>query len=571
MRRIQAFLLVAALCVACFSGRFGAQTASPGRDAARQVPAGTGSIRGRVFAADTKGPLRRVQLVLQWSGSAEFRRVTQTDAQGRYEFVELPAGSFLLNASAPGYVGLQYGQRRPYEGGTSIAIRDGDTAASIDFALPRGSVIAGRITDEFGQPMVQAQVQAQRFRYMESGQRSLVRVVNDTTDDRGEFRLFGLMPGEYVVDASVRTVANIPGASTNPNHPIEGFQPTFYPGLPHAGDARPITLAVGEEKRIQFAVMSARLVRVTGIAHDSQGRPLYPAQVTMWTRMGEMFSVAPGGTTSTMTDADGSFAFAGVVPGEYVLEVHTRLPGALGPPAVAESGALALTVGSGDVTGIQLTTSTGARVSGRVFWEGSAFRTSSAATRLRVSAQTVESVGPGSIRLSDTLDETGDFEIGGLFGRVALSVPMPANSNWTLRSVTLDGQDITDVPLDLSARSTFEGVEIVMTDKLTHVSGQVIDGSGNAVTQYVVVMQPAVQKEPRVGARYIRTARPDTYGRFEIRNVRPGRYVATAVEALEDGRQFSPEFQRELRRGAREFSLSEGETLSLDLRLMPGL
>ncbi len=50
----------------------------------------------------------------------------------------------------------------------------GRRITSIDFSLPRGSVIAGRVTDEFGQPLVQAQVSARRFRYTENGQRTLV-------------------------------------------------------------------------------------------------------------------------------------------------------------------------------------------------------------------------------------------------------------------------------------------------------------------------------------------------------------------------------------------------------------
>ncbi len=110
-----------------------------------------------------------------------------------------------------------------------------------------------------------------------------------------------------------------------------------------------------------------------------------------------------------------------------------------------------------------------------------------------------------------------------------------------------------------------------MTDKLSSVSGHVTDTGGKPVKQYVVVLQPAEQKEPRVAARFIRTVRPDIDGRFELRNVRPGRYVATAIEGLEDGRQFSPQFQKELRRGAREFTIKEGETLSLDLRMTTGL
>ena len=69
----------------------------------------------------------------------------------------------------------------------------------------------------------------------------------------------------------------------------------------------------------------------------------------------------------------------------------------------------------------------------------------------------------------------------------------------------------------------------------------------------------------------IHTSRSDVDGRFEIRRMRPGRYLAAAVEWIEQGRQFEPEFQQRLRRGARELTVGEGQTLTLDLTLTPDL
>ncbi len=574
MKRLQASRVVVALSVVCLSGSVLGQGPTPGsvtprRDTAKQATTGTGRIRGRIVAAPANTPLRRAQMVLSGVDNPELRRIAQTDADGRYEFSELPFGRYTVVASAGGYVALQFGQRRPTEGGTPVALREGETITAIDFALPRGSVISGRVTDEFGQPLVQAQVAARRFRYTENGQRTLV-IVNPTavTDDRGEFRLFGLMPGEYIVDATLRSIASLTGAAPNPSSFLEGFQPTYYPGTPSAADAQSISLGVGQERSIQIAGAGARLVQVSGVVRDSQDRPI-AAQVQMWTRMADLstpFSVQPGGSTSVTTSADGSFAFQGVLPGEYVLEVRNRVPGALGPAPAPEAGFLPLTVRGGDVTGLRIMTSSGSAVSGTVIWEGSSPR----GQAVRVTAQTADSVAPGTIMVGD-VDDSGNFRVGGVRGRVYLNVPGSANWNWTVKSVTLAGHDVTDVPVDLTDRPNLDGVRITMTDKLSNVSGHVTDTGGKPVTQYVVVIQPTDQKEPRVASRFIRTGRPDIDGRFELRNVRPGRYVATAVEALEDGRQFSLEFQKELRRGAREFTLTEGETLSLDLKLAAGL
>jgi hypothetical protein len=53
--------------------------------------------------------------------------------------------------------------------------------------------------------------------------------------------------------------------------------------------------------------------------------------------------------------------------------------------------------------------------------------------------------------------------------------------------------------------------------------------------------------------------------------MRAGRYVAAAVESIEEGRHLAPEFQEQVRRGAREFTIGEGQALTLDLTLTPDL
>ena len=240
----------------------------PPRDNAQSPQVGTGRIRGRVLAAGTNAPLRRVQMQLNWAESPQSSRLVNTDSDGRYEFVDLPAGTFSLRATKPGYVGLQYGQRRPYESGTPIALAAGQTISSVDFALPRGSVIAGRITDEFGEVMPKVPVQVQRFQYAADGQRRLVVSGRGTTDDRGEFRIYELMPGEYVVNANALTNAVV--ASDAVALPLgDGYPPTFYPGTPNVNQAQVITLGVGEEVSIQISLTAVRLSRVSGTVRDS--------------------------------------------------------------------------------------------------------------------------------------------------------------------------------------------------------------------------------------------------------------------------------------------------------------
>jgi protocatechuate 3,4-dioxygenase beta subunit len=497
--------------------------------------------------------------------------VVTTDGEGRYEFIELPAGRFSVAATKAGYVQQQYGQRRPFEAGTPVTIAEGETAERIDFTLSSGSVITVRVTDDFGEPVAGAQVQAQRFQYGPDGQRRLTMspgampIFPTATDDRGEIRLYGLAPGEYVVSSSVRSFG-LPGTS-NPNDNNEGFSPTFYPGTVSPAEAQAISIAAGEERSVQFAMVASRMWQISGTVMTSDGRPATGAQLIIVSRQGAGMSSSGSGTVS----ADGSFAISGIPPGEHSIEVRPQFrPG----ESTGEFASVPVVVSESAVTGLRIVTGKGATISGRVIFEGTSKRDDGPAP-LRVLAMPADPMNrpmffAGGDPLSNgTVDEKGNFQLAAATGRLFLMVTTPPL--WVIKSVTLDGNDITDEPLELTGKQSISGLVIRLTDKLTQISGRVSDGRGQLLRDYVVVIQPTEAKEPIVASRWIRTARPDTSGRFETRGMRPGRYVATAIEALEQGRQFAPEFQEQLRHAGREFSVREGESIALDLTLTPNL
>jgi protocatechuate 3,4-dioxygenase beta subunit len=537
----------------------------------RGPQSGTAKLRGRVVAAQTGMPIRRAQVMVS-SPEGQLRRSATTDGEGRYEFVELPAGRFSVSASKAGYVSLQYGQRRPFEQGTPVTIADGETAERIDFSLQIGSVISVRVTDDFGEPVAGAQIQVQRFQYGPDGQRRLTQAPGgatflSATDDRGEFRAFGLSPGEYVVSAGVRSIG-VPGIGANPSDVQEGFSPTFYPGTISPAEAQAISVAVGEEKSVQFSMVAARMSRISGTVVTSEGQPAAGTQLILVARQGGGLSMS----SSTSVAADGTFAMAGIAPGEHSLEARPQpRPGSGGTGG--EFASVPVTVSGADITGLRIVTSKGSSITGRVIFEGTTKRDGPATPRVML--MPVDPMNqPMFAMTSDPLangviDDNGNFRLGASLGRAFLMVTTPPA--WVVKSITLEGEDITDQPLDMTGRQSLSGVVIRMTDKLTQVSGRVTDGRGQLLKDYVVVIQAADAKEPIVASRFLRTARPDTNGRFETRGLRPGRYVATAIEALEQGRQFAPEFQEQLRRGAREFSMREGEAVALDLTLTSGL
>jgi hypothetical protein len=526
---------------------------------------GTARIRGRVVASAEGAPLRRATVALSETGG-QLRRATTTDGDGRFEFLELPAGRFSVTATKAGYVTLQYGQRRPNEAGTPVSLMAGATIERIDLDLPRGSVITVRVNDEFGEPIAGAMVQLQRYQYGQDGQRRLTPAPGpgpfSSTDDRGDFRAYGLMPGEYVIQATSRGLGGISGG--NPNDAGEGFAPTYYPGTISSAEAQAVRVGVGEEATAQFSMIPSRLARITGTVADSEGRPAPGASLSIVTVTGGGMNSYSAGNVA----ANGTFAISGVAPGEHTLRVQQSRAGTAG-----EFASVPLVVSSADLSGVAVILGAGTTISGRVVWEGTSPRTRTGppvparvtTVQADLQRQFAQMGGSSDPRANGTLDDDGSFTLAGASGRVFFNVPAP--SGWMVKSVTLDGDDITDVPLDLTGRASIPDLRIVLTDKLTNVSGQVSNTRGEALQDYVVVIQPVERKEPVIASRFIRTVRPDTTGTFQTRGMRPGRYLATAVQALDEGQQFNPEYQGQLREKGTSFSVSEGGSARLALEL----
>lgn len=561
-----------------------------------QAPTGTAVIRGRVTAADSGSPMRRAQVRLVGT-NVRMMQTANTDGEGRYEFSNLPAGRYNLTVTRAGYVTLEFGQQRPFERGKPLDLGNGQLAEKIDFMLPRGSVIVGRITDEFGEPVPGVRLQAMRYQYMPDGQRRLVPGNTGPmfgglmTDDLGQFRVYGLMPGAYVLSASpmmmgmavTTMMPTATGSSTSmvsfggPPDPSanDGYATTYYPGTANVAEAQTITLGLAQEASAYFTLVSTRLSRISGFVRNSQGLPAQGMNVSLRT--------ASGGGMSNMgigpVAADGSFNAANVPPGEHFIDVRpmgpmgglARPPGAAPQPTDDEYASVPITVAGQDITGLVITTGPGATIAGRVIFDGTTPRPTNLPQPLRVNATPADPFGTMPMMMgpmsmdNGAVDDQGRFQIKSVNGRVLFRT---GAQGWNLRSVTLNGVDITDTPYEPKPTAAVTGLEIVLTDRVTNLSGSVRNARGEIVKDYVLTIFPDNLKEGAVPARFTRTVQPDQDGQYKASGLPAGDYFAAAVEWLEQGGQFDPAFREQLKARAKTFTLTEGQTLNLDLQLI---
>jgi hypothetical protein len=555
----------------------------PPRDAVpRAVTTGTGIIRGHVVAADTGSPIRRANVSLsammrpavppapRADGTSAppqpinfLSRQTIANTEGAFEFTNLPPGRYTLHAS-PGqfsaqYLGLPFGARRagPGVSGTSIDLAAGQVFDKATISLPRGTVIVGRVTDDMGEPIARAQVYGLWF--PPGSARGLRTGPGDQTDDLGQFRLFGLEPGDYVVVADARSPMYGPRAPTmQEDDESTGLLTTYYPGTTDEAAAQRVRATVGRElSGIDIRMVQGRLYRLSGLVLDSDGRPASNVYSSLDQRNRGGFS----GGSGFEIDAQGRFQIRNVAPGTYHVMIRPQFHD--GMPGDGESADVLLTVNA-DLENIVITTKPAGTVSGQIVFDPGPLP--DALGQLRVSAvpgDPNESYGPRPEPALVQPDLT--FALKGLIGQFVLRTGRPGAF---LKSVLLGGEDITDVPHEFKAG---DKVTVVLTSRASTLEGTVLGPSGAPTPDAGVILFPEDKSLWRSNSIRVQHAVSDANGHFRIRGLPAGRYYVLAGEReqvflagpLQDTSYFEG-----LVKDATIVVVGEDEQRTIDLRLV---
>jgi hypothetical protein len=306
-----------------------------------------GALTGVVTAAGAARPVTRATVRLTTEDGRDYAS-SLTDGAGRFSFEGVAGGTYRVRATRDGYVPAEFGQRYPDRPGQTVEVAPGQNVAGIAIAMTPAGTISGRVRDIYGEPVVNATVEALRYRYQD-GRRAVARVQTATTNDLGEYRLFWMQPGEYVV-----RVSGTPGGS-GPVHIMDGlsqaqlqvgirvaaveitsssgmqtwgllneagtpsFAPVYYPGTTDPSQAVVVGLRAGSEfPGVDMLRAEETMTTVRGRVVDPRSGTLPGGTVV---RLVPRAGILVEGETdrSVRVGDDGTFEIPNVLPGLYDL------------------------------------------------------------------------------------------------------------------------------------------------------------------------------------------------------------------------------------------------------------
>ena len=535
-----------------------------------------------------------------------------TDSAGHAEFRNLAEGNYTIAAKRDGYFGATndafptqasagvpvgpaapQAVARPTPLPGVIVVPPKQPVQQITLNMVKGSTVAGRIQDANRRPASGIQVGAFRVAY-QNGHRVLNQAANLVmSDDRGDYRLFWLPPGEYYIRAGGTRASTIAGGTSYPTS-------VYYPGTSDPKSASPIVAREGSDLTgIDIGIQSSTGVTVSGtIVNTIPGGRVGPqgqvsrsvSSVFLVPRNSVFFENPPllpniGGAARSarggaVNDSESAFEIRGVPPGTYdfypVYNDGSNPAG--GALAAYYTARTPIEVGSENVTGIQSVIKPGTNLKVHVTVTGTApagGRGQAAQpitlTNLRVQIQPKEnipSLARGGLSLLPALDADGTFTLPNLVdGQFFISAVTPMPVDAYVSEIRLDARSVFDDNIISIGKGADENLEVTVTRGGATIQGTVQDAKKNPVAARITL----VPDMPRRGnALLYKTATSSGTGTFTLNGVAPGNYKLFAWEQNPAGAEQDADFIRDYDVLGTSVNVSAGMALTnIQVTLIP--
>ena len=495
------------------------------QQAAVQQAAKSSSLAGTLVKDGSGEPIRGAEVSLSRINNPASRLNTDdsatdqiaavTDANGQFRFPSLVAGEYSLTIHKNGFHGFRGPNSRTWQEFLSVTLAAGQSITDLALTMQPGAVISGKVIDEGGEPMALAQVNALKWVYA-NHHRQLRPISNATTDDQGNYRLFALEPGRYVLRANV----------SGEGSPAKmHYAPTYFPDSNSPTEASPIVLRPGDQSSADFRMTRVHAAKISG--HVSGSSP--GSQIQIYLRNSQDEGVVVARAAGASVDRNGNFTIDGVEEvGRASLQGTLRVDGA----NVTHPRLDSLRVGllpAGDSTG------TGDFVGNGGY-----------AAVGRDGSIRIDKVSPGQYVVSITADGSGweDFYT---------------------KNVQIGNRDVTDSVVNFNS-SRVVPITITVGIDGAFVEGTVTDDNGKPVASATVigVPDPALRNQFDLYQR----GESDQNGHFRLRGIKPGSYSFYAWNTMDDESYMDPEFLRLYENARTDLTVSPTDHQTLPLKLI---
>lgn len=518
------------------------------------------TISGSVVRAGTNDPLTKARVVLiSEDDSSAPPYVTITGTEGRFTIEGIRAGRYDLYVERSGYMRKSYGENNQGNSSAILTLKPAQRLTDLIFHLQRYGVISGRVVDDNGEPTEGITVEV-LHRSTSHGKVNTSTIREAQTNDLGEYRIFDLWPGRYLVRAfPSQASGQIIGGTLLENSILKsegGYAPTYYPNVSGISRAAPVELKVGEEvSHIDLMLLRQRTYKVRGrVLNSVTNHPRGQTDVELVTEDSDSSTLidARAGSANENT---GDFQINDVPVGRYIAIARWR------DGENEFVGSAPFEVTDTDVDSIHIVINRGADLHGKVVVQGKV----AVPAEIQVSITAKDSWQLGSNRRARVKPD-GTFLLTGLGdGTFEFDVWSRCEGCY-LKAATANGQDILDQGLQVSSGTAPSLIELVYNSNSATVDGTVLKEDELPASGAAVILVPDRLRHKR--HLDYREGSTDQYGHFVIKGVPPGTYHVYSWQSIDYADYTDPEFLKPFAHKAQTISVGENEKKSLQLSVL---
>ena len=538
-------------------------------------PAGKAVISGSVVEGESNNPIRKAIVTLTLQGIPRRWATARTDSSGRFQFEGLPAGKYDLRATKLNEGAAIYGANSVQELSDLITLADGQTRNGIILRFLRRGSISGHVYESDGEPVGGANVALLR-RGRDLGSPNLLNYRVAQTDDRGEYRIGNLDPGQYYLRAMQVAGYQLGGLAADRRTLLVD---QYYGGARDSKDATPVYLRGAEDlASLDFRLISEAVIeirgRVVGVPEGSEPaqaqppRAGTPAMLDSGARgAGVQVSIRPaedgpprGSTNSIARGPEYRFQMTGFTAGRYRIEAIFR-------SGTTSYGASQILDFHGNFPEILLTLAPATDIQGTLRVEGKPSTVEGqTGARPNNNGMRVQLFRPGTQQGNISAQVRPD-------GRFTLEQVLPGD--WQLavapllpgflKSARLGDKDILLTTFEISG-SGDSSLNIVVSMRTATLEGEV--DAGLPASKRAGILIAPVGPYHGLTRFYYNTAADDE-GKFKLSGIAPGKYKLFAFEKMTPTNFLAPEAVDQLDDLGETIEFAEGATLQARPKLVP--